>query len=31
MAPQILDNVPYSSKCDIWALGIMAYEMIYGR
>ncbi|CAD8178069.1 unnamed protein product [Paramecium octaurelia] len=31
MAPQLLENTAYSSKCDIWSLGIIAYEMIYGR
>ncbi|CAD8110614.1 unnamed protein product [Paramecium sonneborni] len=31
MAPQLLDNVLYTSKCDIWSLGIVAYQLIYGK
>ena len=31
MAPQILLKHKYTYKCDIWSLGIMAYEMITGR
>ena len=30
MAPQLLAESPYSYKCDVWSMGIMAYEMIYG-
>ncbi|KAL4509455.1 hypothetical protein ABPG73_022671 [Tetrahymena malaccensis] len=31
MSPQILSQEQFSSKCDIWSLGVMFYEMIYGR
>lgn len=31
MCPQILNNQKFSSKCDIWSLGMMTYEMLYGR
>ncbi len=31
MCPQILNNQKFSSKCDIWSLGMMFYEMLYGR
>lgn len=31
MSPQILQEEPFSSKCDIWSLGMMFYEMLYGK
>lgn len=31
MSPQILDGTKFSSKCDIWSLGIMFYEFLYGK
>ena len=31
MAPQILMEEKFSSKCDIWSLGMMFYEMLYGQ
>lgn len=30
MAPQLLFNEPYTAKCDIWSLGLMLFELIYG-
>jgi serine/threonine protein kinase len=30
MSPQILKSEPYTSKCDIWALGFIFYEMMHG-
>ncbi|CAK79528.1 unnamed protein product (macronuclear) [Paramecium tetraurelia] len=30
MSPQILKRQSYTSKCDIWSLGLIFYELIYG-
>ena len=31
MAVEILKREPYSEKCDIWSIGIIIYQMIYGE
>lgn len=31
MAPQILLNEKYTSKCDIWSLGVIFYQLVFGR
>lgn len=31
MSPQILKGEKYNSKCDVWSLGIMVYELLYGH
>ena len=28
LAPEIINNKPYDAKCDIWALGILLYELM---
>lgn len=30
MAPQLLRSQSYTAKSDIWSLGLMLYEMIFG-
>jgi serine/threonine protein kinase len=31
MSPQILSKQPYSSKCDIWSIGVIYYEILIGH
>jgi serine/threonine-protein kinase ULK2 len=31
MSPQVLNREPYSEKADIWSLGVVFYEMLFGR
>ena len=31
MAPEILEAVPYTSKADIWSLGVCFYQLLFGR
>lgn len=31
MSVQILKGQPYTSKCDIWALGLIFYELMVGK
>ncbi|EGR28262.1 protein kinase domain protein [Ichthyophthirius multifiliis] len=30
MAPQISEGIPFSYKSDVWSVGIVLYEMLYG-
>lgn len=31
MAPEIYSSYSYSAKTDLWALGIVFYEMLFGN
>lgn len=31
MSPQILHRDPYGAKTDIWSIGMMFYEMLFGK
>jgi serine/threonine protein kinase len=31
MAPEMVGNVPHDNKIDIWALGILLYELVHNR
>lgn len=31
MAPEFVKNQPYTSKIDVWALGVIFYEMCSGK
>jgi serine/threonine protein kinase len=31
MAPEVLNHQPYTAKCDIWSLGVIIYQMIFGE
>jgi len=31
MAPQLLEEKPYTAKSDIWSIGMMFYEMLFGK
>ena len=31
MSLQILKNQKYTSKCDVWSLGIVIYELLFGK
>jgi len=31
MAPQILNDENYSTKCDIWSTGVLFYEVLFGK
>lgn len=30
-SPQILNGEKYSDKCDVWAFGLIFYELLYGE
>jgi len=31
ISPQIVKNESYDNKVDIWSLGVLTYELIFGR
>lgn len=31
MAPQILQDEKFSGKCDVWSVGIVFYEILFGK
>lgn len=31
MAPEMLHNNPHDYRVDIWALGILLYELLHGK
>lgn len=31
MAPEIMDHLPYSDKSDLWSVGIITYEVMFGK
>ena len=31
MSPQVLNQKQYTSKTDVWSLGVMFYELVFGK
>jgi serine/threonine protein kinase len=31
MAPQVLQRIDYTRKCDVWSIGIIFYELLCGQ
>ena len=30
MGPQIIDNQNYTAKCDVWSIGVIFYQILFG-
>jgi len=30
MAPEVIEKKPYGSQCDIYSIGVIFYQIIYG-
>lgn len=31
MAPEVLNNMEYNNKADIWSIGTVFYELLFGN
>jgi serine/threonine-protein kinase ULK/ATG1 len=31
MAPEILKGKPYDKKCDLWSLGVILFQLTFGK
>ena len=31
MAPEVLEEKPYGMEADLWSIGVVYYQMIYGK
>jgi serine/threonine-protein kinase ULK/ATG1 len=31
MAPEILQGRPYDKKCDLWSLGVILFQLVFGK
>ena len=31
MSPEIMNSIPYDNRADIYSLGVVLYEMLYGK